>query len=300
MRIELWNDVKSRARLHGIAARGRTDGVSKCRLMQSNSWSKTQQRWVTSGFPFTIFMMASLFATAVATTIPAARPFLENFFFVGPGDLAQPWKMLLYPLRGTPSLFSLLFDVGMTYLFCSSLERSWGTKAFALFYVAISVISALSISAGAALLGTEFVAANLFVVAGAAVVWGFINSEEQMSLFFLPMRGIHFAGLAVLYIFFNYAMAGGWGAVPFALVGCAAAFGWLKYGITYRIQSWDSGLIPMSRPVAHAPRARPKLRLVSDDKPLDDKWTMRDLNPLEWLAKRKRRKQFEKLVGGDD
>lgn len=267
--------------------------------MQSNPWGQTQQRWVASGFPFTIFMMAALFATAVMSTIPAARPLLDNFMFRAPEDLARPWKMLLYPLLGTPSLFSLLFDVGMTYLFCSSLERGWGTKAFALFYAAIAVISALSISAGAAILGGAFFADNLFVVAGAAVVWGFINSEEQMSLFFLPMRGIHFAGLAVLYIFFNYAMSGGWGAVPFALVGCAAAFAWLKYGITYRIQSWGSGLIPMSRPVARSAR-RPKLRLVSDDKPLDDKWTIRDLNPLEWIAKRKRRKQFEKLVGGDD
>lgn len=45
----------------------------------------------------------------------------------------------------------------------------------------------------------------------------------------------------------------------------------------------------------------PRLRLMPGGaKPADDRFTLRDLNPLEWYAKRKRRKQFEKLVGGDD
>ena len=276
--------------------------------MQSNSWGNTQQRWTASGFPFTIFMMASVFATAVLLTTSFAPTIFENFSFFGPGDLARPWKMLLYPLLGAPDIFALLFTIGMTYLFCSSLERAWGTKAFALFYVAISVISALSISLGGAVLGGGLPADHLFVVAGAAVVWGFLNAEERMSLFFVPMRGIHFAGIAILYIFFIYARGAGWSALPFAMVGPLAAFGWLKYGVTYQIQNWGDGLIPMSRP---APRsagssggrgvARPKLKLVPDQKkPLDDRFTLRDLNPFEWYAKRKRRKQFEKLVGGDD
>ncbi len=276
--------------------------------MQSNPWGNTQQRWTASGFPFTIFMMAATFLTAILSTIPAAAPLLSNFFFVGPTDLARPWKMLLYPLMGTPDIFALLFDLGMTYLFCSSLERSWGTKAFALFYVTISIISALSISVGGAVLGGPIFADNLFVVAGAAVVWGFLNAEQQMSLFFLPMRGIHFAGIAILYIFFVYARSAGWGAVPFAMVGPLAAFGWLKYGITYQIQSWGDGLIPMSRPTPRTNNRtnnragnRPRLKLVPDkNKPLDDRFTLSNLNPLRWWQRREERRKFEKLMGGDD
>lgn len=33
--------------------------------------------------------------------------------------------------------------------------------------------------------------------------------------------------------------------------------------------------------------------------PLDDKRTLRDLNPLEWIARRKRKKQFERLMRDD-
>ena len=271
--------------------------------MQSNSWGNTQQRWVASGFPFTIFMMASVFATAVLSTTSAA-PFLSNFFFVGPADLAQPWKILLYPLGGTlriggAGVFSLLFDIGLTYLFCSSLERSWGTKAFALFYVTISVVSALSVSLGGAVLGRPVFAENLFVVVGAAVVWGFINAEEQMNLFFIPMRGIYFAGIAVLYIFFVYAGSVGWSVLPFAMVGPAVAFAWLKYGITYKIQNSGDGLLPMSRPVRRS-NARPKLRLVPENKPRDDRFTWSKLNPLRAFKRREDRRKFEKLMGGDD
>ena len=268
--------------------------------MQSNPWNNTRQRWTASGFPFTIFVMASIFATAVLYTIPAAVPFLSNFFFVGPADLAKPWKMLLYPLLGTPGIFALLFDIGLTYLFCSSLERAWGTKAFALFFISIAVISALSISIGGAILGRPIFADSLFAVAGAAVVWGFLNAEEQMSLFFIPLRGIHFAAIAVLYIFFVYAGSAGWSSLPFALLGCVAAFGWLKYGITYQIQSWGDGLIPMSRPVRRA-NTRPKLRLVPDKtKPLDDRFTLSNLNPLRLWKRRQEQRKFEKLMGGDD
>ena len=271
--------------------------------MQSNSWGQTQQRWTASGFPFTIFVMAAIFATAVLSTIPAAAPFLSNFFFVGPTDLARPWKMLLYPLMGTPDIFALLFDIGMTYLFCSSIERAWGTKAFVLFFATISVISALSISFGATVLGGALFADSLFAVAGAAVVWGVLNAEERVSLFFLPMRGIHFAGIAILYIFFVYARSAGWGAVPFALIGCLAAFGWLKLGITYKIQNWGDGLLPMSRPAPRMPArsgARPKLKLVPDNKPRDDRFTLSNLNPLRALKRREERRKFEKLMGGDD
>ena len=71
-------------------------------------------------------------------------------------------------------------------------------------------------------------------MAGAAFVWAFLNSDERMSFFFLPLRGIHFAPIAVIYIIFNYGPMG-IAILPFALLGCLAAFGWLKYGISYRI-----------------------------------------------------------------
>ena len=270
--------------------------------MQSNSWGNTQQRWTASGFPFSIFVMVAIGLTAFLALVAPAL--YGSLMFVAPTSLSQPWSVLTYPLVGAPSIWTI-FDIGLVYFFCGSLERAWGTKPFALFFVAMSVVCALSLSLGASVIGQSLFAVSLLPVVCAAVVWGLINSQEQINFFFLPLRGIHISLLACAWIIFNY---GGQGlaSIPFALVGPLAAFGWLKYGVTYQIQSWGDGLIPMSRP---APRvgnsrnggARPRLKLVPDkDKPLDDRFTLRDLNPFEWYAKRKRRKQFEKLVGGDD
>ncbi len=269
--------------------------------MQSNSWGNAQQRWTASGFPVTIGLVVLTFLTALLAVF--APRFYQSLMFSAPESLARPWTILTYTFLGTPSIF-VIFDIGLIYWFGSSLERAWGTKAFALFWVSISVISALSLCVGASVLNQPLFALPILPLAGAAVVWAFLNADEQMSFFFLPMKGIYFAGIAVLYILFNYA-GQGIASIPFALVGCLAAFGWLKYGITYQIQSWGDGLIPMSRP---APRpdgsrtnARPRLKLVPDqNKPLDDRFTLNNLNPLRWWKRREERRKFEKLMGGDD
>ena len=266
--------------------------------MQSNSWGDTQQRWVGSGFPLTIAIMVLMGATAFLALI--SPQIYGSLMFVAPGSLAQPWSLLTYSAVGAPTIWTI-FDIGLVYFFAGSLERSWGSKAFALFWVSMCVVSALALCLGAAVLKTPLFALTLLPTVCCAVVWGLLNSQEQINFFFLPLRGIHISMLACAWIIFNY---GGMnlGAVPFALLGPLAAFGWLKYGVTYQIQSWGDGLIPMARPAPRPnnSRSRPRLKLVPEDKPLDDRFTWKDLNPFEWLAKRKRRKQFEKLVGGDD
>lgn len=264
--------------------------------MQSNSWGNTQQRWVASGFPFTIALMVlTLFTALLAVFAPL---FYQSLMFLAPASLAKPWTLLTYSILGTPSIF-ILFDIGLLYWFGSSLERSWGTKAFVMFWIFISIVSALSLSLGAALLNAPFVPAlPILPMAGAAFVWAFLNSEERMSFFFLPLRGIHFAPIAVLYIVFNYGPMG-IPILPFALLGCLAAFGWLKYGVSYRIQNFGDGLLPMSRPVRRT-NGRPKLKLVPENKPLDDRFTLSKLNPLRALKSRQDRRKFEKLMGGDD
>ena len=266
--------------------------------MQSNSWGNTQQRWTTSGFPFTIFVMACMFLSAILLTISPA--IYQKLMFVAPETAFKPWTFFTYPLLSSaqPNVFNLLFDLGLTYLFCSSLERMWGSKTFAIFFFAMSLVSGLALWAGSLLIKVPLFADNLLPVASAAVVWAFINSEEQMNLFFIPIRGIYFGAIAVLYILFNYAQSAGWDAVPFALVGCLAAYGWLKFGLAYKIQNWGDGLLPMSRPVRRS-SPRPKLRLVPDNKPLDDKFTLSNLNPFRVWKRRQERRKFEKLMGDD-
>ena len=263
--------------------------------MQSNNWGNTQQRWIASGFPFSIALMVLMLVTALLAVF--APQFYQSLAFFAPVSLNKPWTLLTYSFLGTPSIF-IIFDIGLLYWFGSSLERSWGTKAFALFWIFVSVVSALSLCLGALLLKQPIIALPILPMAGAAFVWAFLNSDERMSFFFLPLRGIHFAPIAVLYIIFNYGPMG-IAILPFALLGCLAAFVWLKYGISYRIQNSGDGLLPMSRPVRRA-GGRPKLRLVPDNKPLDDRFTLSNLNPLRLWKRRQDRRKFEKLMGGDD
>ena len=79
-----------------------------------------------------------------------------------------------------------------------------------------------------------------------------------------------------------------------ALVGCGFAVLWVKQDWAYAVMN---GRPPISMPT---PR-KPKLRLIENKnpRPPDDRFTSRDLNPFEWFARRKRRKQFEKLMRDD-
>jgi hypothetical protein len=128
------------------------------------------------------------------------------------------------------------------------------------------------------------------VVAAAGVAWGVLNAEESVSIWFIPMRGIHIAMLCVAYLVFTYARVPV--LLPFALLPCAASYLWV------RNRAWGSfGYI---RPAVRTPR----LRLVPSNpartnRPKDDRFTFRDLNPFEWFARRRRQKQFERLMRDD-
>jgi hypothetical protein len=283
--------------------------------MTRNNWSNTQRSWLLTGFPFTVALMVLKLVSLFFTTVPSLGGFLGHLIFVAPDGLKTPWTILTYAIVTGGPFFSFLFNVGLTYWFCSSLERSWGTKNFALFFAAVTAVTALSLSLGAFLLHREFFAENLLPVAACALAWGLVNGDEAVTLFFIPMRGIHMALVAVGYVMFQYAGSqspiafaqdgalgrvafetSGWWAVPFALVGCALAWLWIRNG-------WQYGFGTLLPGVSRHQVKRPPLRLVPSQpktpKPKDDRFTLRDLNPLEMIAKRRRRKQFEKLMNDD-
>lgn len=266
-----------------------------------------------TGFPFTVALMVLKLISLFFTTVPSLSAFLSHLVFKAPDGVTTPWALLTYSFVTGGPFLSFLFDVGITYWFCSSLERSWGTKNFVQFFAAVTATTALSLAVGALLLRTNFFADDLLPVAACALAWGLVNAEERVSLYFIPMRGIHMAIIAVGYVMFQFAgqqppvapapngaltrvafETAGWWAVPFALVGCGLAWLWVR-------NSWQYGFGTLLPGVASRAARRPNLRIVPprEPKPKDDRFTLRDLNPLEWFAKRRRRKQFEKLMRDD-
>lgn len=264
--------------------------------MQRNPWSNTQRSWLATGFPFTVALMVLKVVSLFLSTTPGGMAFLSHLVFVAPDSLSTPWTIFTYAVVAGGSFLTFLFHLGLTYWFCSSVERAWGTKNFALFFAAVTGVTALSLSLGAWMLHRPFGTDHLLPIAACALAWGLLNGDEAVSLFFIPMRGIHMAIIAVGYVMFEFAGGlSGWLAVPFALVGCGLAWLWVQRG-------WQYGFGTLLPNVARHTIKRPPLRLIPPPKapkPKDDRFTIRDLNPLEWFAKRKRRKQFEKLMRDD-
>lgn len=216
--------------------------------------------------------------------------------FTAPTDWLRPWRLLTYPLV-TGNIISLIFDGYLLWMVGGSLERSWGTKTFAIFYLALSLVTALAFTFAAFVVGgllPVIPVPGILVLAAMLVGFCCLNPDESMYVYMIPIRMRFLAAGVCIIIFFSLGFGN-----PFlglmAIVGCGFAVLWVKQGWAYAI---DTARSPVRAP--KIPQA-PKLRLVQQKshRPRDDRFTIRDLNPFEWLARRKRRKQFEKLINDD-
>ena len=260
-------------------------------MMRRESWDDTQKSWAGSGFPLTIgFLVLQLGIKFIGLVAPGTFSALT---FLAPGDWSQPWQIVTYPFVIGGEFFRFLFMAGLTYWFCGSLERSWGTRPFAVFFFGMTVFSALMLILGAVVLQVPIPAIPMLPLAAMAVAWGVLNAHEMVNVMFIPMRGIFISLIAVLVLVFDYAGGGPKSLLilPFILAGFALSFHLVKN------RKWSPAGFYSEMPI----RQKPRLRLVpkTPSKPRDDRFTLRDLNPLEWLAKRHRRKKFERLMKDD-
>jgi membrane associated rhomboid family serine protease len=240
--------------------------------------------WLKTGFPLTIAIIAINFLTMALTAfrVPVA-PYLALSI---PNTLLRPWTLLTYPLASFDVIGMLFYGIWL-YFVGGSLERGWGTRFYAIFFALMTVVSALGLVAGAFLLRVPVMASNWLPIAALTLAWCMLNPNEEVRFnFFIPILGKWLALLEVVLIFFMYA-----GAHPlmgfFALSGCAAAFTWVRY------RPW--------RDLGHyTVRRKSRSRIVKPGaRPRDDRFTWRDLNPLERIARYRRRKQFERLMKDD-
>jgi membrane associated rhomboid family serine protease len=226
----------------------------------------------------------------------ARLPLSDYLDAVVPNAWMQPWRILTYPLLMGGNIIALIFSGLMIYFVGGSLEKSWGTKTFGIFYVAVSVVTALAFTVLALTvgrIGMIEVPGNLVL---AALLVGFctINPDETINLYgIIPIKTRYIAAGICIVIFFSLGFGN-----PFiglmALVGCGFAVLWVKQDWAYAV---GGGNWPASAP--KIPK-RPNLRLVdTKSRPRDDRFTAKDLNPLRWLARRNERKKFEKLMKDD-
>lgn len=256
--------------------------------MQPNSsdvWSRLRYAWQEGNYPLTKWIIVINVATFLAVLFRA--PVDEWLSFYAPASLAQPWRLLTYPLVSVHPISLLFYGLVMWWV-GGSLERSWGTRFFAIYFGLMAIISALGLSAGAATLGvTSLNVDNWLPLAALVVAWCMLNPNQEIRLWgVIPILAKWLALGEVLLIFFGYAQMHlllGF----FALFGCAASFLWV------RTRGWHDIHLYSSMPARQRARKPKRPRR-------DDDFSLRDLNPLDRLARARRKKQFQRLFEDDE
>jgi len=259
-------------------------------MYTTETWNPfSRDFWHENNFPLTKLLLMINFVTMALFTFRV--PIADWFVFVAPQSIARPWTALTYPLLST-SIISMLMNGLWLFFVAGSLERSWGTRFFSRFFVAMTLLGALSMVLAAFVLKTNAVAENWLPLAALTVTFCTINPSMQINIWgILPVQAKWLAiGTAVI-TFFLYAQSHAHPLVGlFALIPCAAGYVWARVG------TWGS--LPLYAATRRAPRPSQPPR--STPGPRDDaSLKRRTLNPFEWYARQRRKKQFERLMKDD-
>lgn len=209
-------------------------------------------------------------------------PFFQ--FQVLGGILASPiWTPLVYPLL-TPSIIAVLFACWWMWFMGGSLERSWSSQRFAVFFIAITLLTAGLIWLGAFVLHHPGDLIGLWIpLAALTCAWAAINPRERVVWLIFPMEARWLAILTVIIIYF-----GGFEGDPilglfFLLVPLAAWF--------YVRSGFSIGVPALGR---RTQSRGPDLRFSTN--PARRETAGSRLNPLNWYRRWQERRHLEKLL----
>ena len=191
-----------------------------------------------SGTPFTFGLMAAhtILFFLLLLTPPGLKDLLA---FQTDAFPARFWTLFTWPLVGAGDPLSLIFALGWTYLFAGSMERSWGTRGFASFFVAVNVLTALIVWLGSLVFGHGILSGLWVATAPAVVAWSVVNAREVVSFFFLPIPGPFWGLIGAAIAFFYGGAAQGKPLLGLlATAGCAAAYWYARDG-RYRYQGYS-------------------------------------------------------------
>jgi membrane associated rhomboid family serine protease len=255
--------------------------------MPNETLSRARYWWSEGSYPLTKAMILINIATLLLSAFQPA--FVTQLLqFQAPESLTRPWTLLTYPLVARDPIQLLFYGLVMWWV-GGSLERSWGTKFFAVYCAVISVITALGISLGALLVNHTIFLDNWLTLSALIVAWCMLNPNQEIRLYgIIPILAKWLAVGTALIILFTYGRSH-FALGLCALVGCAASFWWV------RTRAWNDVSLYSSMPVAPRPSraSRPKRPRRDDD------FSWKDLNPIERIKRARRKKQFERLMKDD-
>jgi len=277
-----------------------------------NSPMDTMRDFVTrGGTPVTISLIAASVALFLASffTNRLIDAFVDTHVAFHPFyALHAPWTIFTYPVV-SGDFISLLIGCFFLWLAGGSLERSWGSIRYSVFFFALAAISALSLLMGSALsllMGTYlFERSSLpskmmagltgfqLPLSGMIVAFCMLNPNVTLMFYFFPVRAIYVAWIVTLLTYFTAGMG------PllnlFACGGIIAAFLYVKFGRPWaEIGSYSAPRRKFQGPdlrMDTRPSRPPSFRTTPDGSPLKRK-------PMDFAGRLKdwqERRRLEKL-----
>ena len=213
------------------------------------------------GAPVTLALLGINIAAFLAAFFfrPVVMPFLETeMAFNLSNAFHAPWTLLTYPLISVPPFsFWLVITWVFFWLSGSSLERGWGSPRYLLFFFGVTLFSSLSLLMGGLALRRDILPLNdLFLpLTGLIVAFCMLNKEQQITVYFFPVRAKYVAIGVTLWTYFNYGTLLGPVLGLYALGGIFSAVMYVRFG-----RSWAN---IGSQDAPHTSRRGPDLRMDS-------------------------------------
>lgn len=259
--------------------------------MYGSPQRRVQDLFFKGHMPVTMALIAiNVISWFSAATLHGNDPFTNWLAFLSPAFPERFWTIVTWPLVGAGHPINLLFACLWAWWVCGSLERSWGSNTFALFFAAVSALMALSVAIGTRLLGLPALLMGLWMaVAAPTVAWCAINRREVVNFWgMLPVPAPFVGVLAVVLVWYEVGppLLG-----LFALSGCAAAY-WYAMNGRYLYQGYARRGRPWDRPASSSrgPSGGPNLHLREFDRESSG-----GFSPLKWYRDRQQRRKLEKL-----
>jgi len=252
------------------------------------------------GVPVTLALLGINILTFLAAFFSSAvvGPLLQTNLVFSIGNFFHaPWTLVTYPLVALPP-FSLWLVVTWVFFWLSggSLERSWGSQRYVIFFFAVTLASSLSLLLGGFLLHREIMPLHdIFLpLTGLIVAFCMLNPEQQITVYFFPVRAKYVAIGVTVWTYLTYGSMLGPLLGLFALGGILAAYLYVRFA-----RPWgDVGSYSTRRRNFRGPDlrmdgrpARPTFRTTLDGSP-------QQRSPLDFAGRWKdwqERRRLEKL-----
>lgn len=189
---------------------------------------------------------------------PGRMLVVKRLMYTSPGVMESPWTVFTYPLIYTGCIsICFCFTLFWMWIAGGSLERSWGSKRFVLFFFMMSAISALGLFLGGLITNETTLLTGLYLpLAGVTMAFAMLDPERAMLYgFVIPMKLKYLAVLDMLIVLVGFGRQDPILGVS-ALLGCAFSYWYVTY-ISKRWKASDCEIIRIHKKSSTIPSLSP-------------------------------------------